>query len=611
VVILPVRGPESLVGSWGEDLAVALEAQFNSTRFLVARSVRGDTVAAEAAAATRSRWSLQPEAFSDGTLRVTLWDHQEQLGEKEDFGIPAGGLAFARAVEVATVLLPRLMPTGGQIDQTVFGQSNVEALAAFLQGERAYRAGGFAAADSLFGEAIRLDSGFTWAALRGAQAASWKAEHGRALALVQVALRTTDSLGPRYAAFARGLEDYQLGEADSAIAHLREAVRLDSLWAEAHMAMAEVYQHYLPAEGAAFDSARAHFELAREYDPTFTPPLWHLLQLAVMRQDRPAADSLVELYKRSDADESERIQAGLMVACLRSELSAEQWQRAVDDSVDPPGQAAVWLAVGGMRNAGCAEDGLRAIPLDPAVARHFATYAPVVLAHILAARGDSAGLRELLTSPKGMTTYFRAYLTIAIAAAGRPIGRDLVAAAEATTRARVESLADTLPRNRLQNRWLLGIRAVARGDTVEAASWIVAMLALPADSAMTPLRERLATSLSARLALAQGDTTRALSLLERLAPGVPQRDLRWNPLLAFAHERMLRVRIYEARGETKRAEELAASFDSPASYGLLLYLPESLHRRGTLAERLGKVEHREPSGARLEQLRPSARARGL
>jgi hypothetical protein len=66
---------------------------------------------------------------------------------------------------------------------------------------------------------------------------------------------------------------------------------------------------------------------------------------------------------------------------------------------------------------------------------------------------------------------------------------------------------------------------------------------------------------------------------------------------------MLRVRIYEARGQTGRAAEVAASFDSPAAYGLLLYLPESLRRRRDLAERRGEVEYRERIAARLAALR--------
>lgn len=604
VVILPVRGPAALVGGWGEDLGVALEAQFNSTRFLVARSARDDSAAAEAAAATRSRWSVQPEAFSDGTLRVTLWDHEQQLGGKEEFGVPAEGGVFATAVAIATALVPQVMPTGGQIDQSVFGQSNVEALASFLRGERAYRAGRFAAADSLFDEAVRLDSGFTWAALRGAQAASWRTNHPRALELVRLALRTTDSMAPRYAAFANGLEDYQTGQADSAIMHLREAIRLDSLWTEAHTALAEVYHHYLPQEGSPLDSARKYFQAARAFDPAFTPPLFHQIQIAVWDGDRRAADSLMVQYQRTEAEPGERVQADLMSACLRGELSPERWSRAMADTatLGPAAQAAVWLAVGGMGNAGCAEDGLRAIPADPARAGFFAAWGPMALGHSFAARGDSAALREVLETA-GLTTFPRAYLTIATAAAGLPIGRDLVDSARAALLRRVGSPADTAPSGQVQTRWLLGVWAAARGDTVEASDWLAALEGLRPDPRVAAQRARLATSLEARIALARGDTIGSLPLLEGLAPGVRQGELRWQPWLAFPHERMLRVRIYQARGETRRAAEVAAGFDSPASYGLLPYLPESLQRRRALAERRGEVEYLARITARLHGLR--------
>ncbi|HEX9166978.1 MAG TPA: serine/threonine-protein kinase, partial [Gemmatimonadales bacterium] len=231
VVILPVQGPGGTSPGWGQDLAVALEAQLNSTRSLVARSSPGDSTvratsgaldsaAARVAERQRARFSIRPRVEAGGSLLVTLWDHENNLQVEEAFRGPDESGVFARATEIATTFLPRLLPTGGQIDQSVFGGSSVEALAAFLQGERAYRAGSFHRADTLFSEAARLDPAFTWAALRGAQAASWVTEHGRALTLVQQALETTDSLGERYVAFARGLEDYQLGEADSAIVHL-------------------------------------------------------------------------------------------------------------------------------------------------------------------------------------------------------------------------------------------------------------------------------------------------------------------------------------------------------------------------------------------------------
>jgi hypothetical protein len=99
----------------------------------------------------------------------------------------------------------------------------------------------------------------------------------------------------------------------------------------------------------------------------------------------------------------------------------------------------------------------------------------------------------------------------------------------------------------------------------------------------------------------------ALTLLETLSPGAKQAQLRWSPWHAFAYERMLRARIYQARGQTQRALEVGSGFDSPASYGLLLYLPESLRRRRDLAERRGEVEVLARITARMAALRAEAR----
>jgi len=614
VVVLPAEGPPALVQAWGTDLAVALEFDLNSTRTLVATALAADTAApvganlpdtavARLARSRRIRFSMQPRASDDGTVEVVLWDHAEGLRESRSFGAPAPGQVFERSAEIATYFLQKLIPVNGRIDRSVLGQRNVEALAAFLQGERSYRSGQFALADSLFRTAVALDPGFTWAALRGAQAASWIPEHERALELIQIALPAADSLGPRYAAFARGLEDYQRGFADSAVTHLREALRFDPLWAEAHMALAEVYHHYLPGEGALLDSARVHFSLAREYDATFVPPLIHLVHIAVWRDDRVAADSLLDLLHRTMVEEDDRVMAELMAGCLREGAADSRWRGEMARSLAATAQAAVWSAVGGLRHATCAADGLRAIPTDAGVAGAYAAYGPVVLAHVLAATGDSAGVRRALSSSTAVTPFLLAYTSLAIAAAGLPIGRDLVDAAEAESRDRLGAAADTAVAG-LQTRWLLGTWAIARGDTVGGSDWLDSLRALPATpgTGTAARKSGFIASLTARLALARGDTASALPILEGLRPDVKQDQLRWRPWLAFAHERMLRARIYEARGQAERALEIASSFDGPASYGLLLYLPESLRRRQALAEKLGKVDLSRSSKDRLASL---------
>jgi hypothetical protein len=230
----------------------------------------------------------------------------------------------------------------------------------------------------------------------------------------------------------------------------------------------------------------------------------------------------------------------------------------------------------------------------------------VILVHLLAARGDSGGVRRLLESPTAMAPTFRAYSAIAVEVAGLPVGRDLVEQWKQVVVGRIGSPADTAPPRRIQDRWLLGALAVSRGDLTAADGWLDSLRGLALPPAAERQRQRFITGLEARLQLARGDTAGALVRLEALSPGARQTQLRWSPWEAFAHERMLRARIYQARGQTQRALEVESGFDSPASYGLLPYLPGSLQRRQDLAERRGEVEYLARITARSKAMRAAA-----
>ena len=100
--------------------------------------------------------------------------------------------------------------------------------------------------------AIKSDSVFSLAALKGAQSAYWLRRDDEAQRLVRVALANAASLLPRYRAYGLGLDDYLLGRADSAARHFEEAVRIDPGWSEGWMALGEVYYHLLPRQAPGF-----------------------------------------------------------------------------------------------------------------------------------------------------------------------------------------------------------------------------------------------------------------------------------------------------------------------------------------------------------------------
>ncbi|HEY0779707.1 MAG TPA: serine/threonine-protein kinase, partial [Gemmatirosa sp.] len=134
--------------------------------------------------------------------------------------------AWRVALRAVNGVLPRLLNAatsvgapGGTGDGALAGEwddRDPGAVASYLAGEAAFRRLRPAEALAHYRDAVRRDSGFALAALRGAQAASWDLRAAEATALVDVALR--HPLPTRYAHFARGYRAYVDGAADSAAA---------------------------------------------------------------------------------------------------------------------------------------------------------------------------------------------------------------------------------------------------------------------------------------------------------------------------------------------------------------------------------------------------------
>ena len=102
---------------------------------------------------------------------------------------------------------------------------NPAAVASWLQGERDYRRFNLAVALEFLQRAVAADSALAVAALRGAQAASWITDMPGARRFDQAALTNNAFLPSRMAEFARGLDAYFSGQADSAVYWLTRAVQ--------------------------------------------------------------------------------------------------------------------------------------------------------------------------------------------------------------------------------------------------------------------------------------------------------------------------------------------------------------------------------------------------
>jgi Tfp pilus assembly protein PilF/tRNA A-37 threonylcarbamoyl transferase component Bud32 len=606
------------------DVATALETQLAAMTTLLPRLLSEpsggasvmppDSTLDRLSATYRMRFTVALRVSDTDSLRVTasVLD-AASLSRGPQVLITAlrsGTPAWEAAAALARAALPVFLPTGGRLDPALIGRQRLDALAEFLLGERAYRRGRFPEADSLFARAMELDSSFAWAALRGAQAASWNTDHTRAVELIQRAEPYLAPLGSRVSAFAEGLKAYQEGDAEAALTSLRSALALDPQWSEAWMALAEVYHHLLPMDGAVVDSAMMGFAAARRFDPGFEPPVVHQFQLAVWTRRSTEAESLFTILEASGLQSVllERARVTLN-ACIRGKGRPE-WDRAGREEIGVLRNAAVDLAVGGLEQPGCATEALQAA-LRADTSDIWPTYLHGALAHVYAARGQPDSAAAILMDPEIGSQ--GEVLLIMFAIAGLPFERQadsvapLIAAEEFdTTRPHLTS------QPRLRRLWAVGAWAVHR-ERLPVARMSEEILARVAasDTVRQSLRRMaalFARSLKGRRLVAQGDSSRALAVLDSLVPTGGFQEMRWLPWEALAHERFLRAQLLEAAGQNGRAYLVAGGFDSPASYGLLLYLPQSIELRIRVAEKLGLMPYQRRLEERLAQLRtPKAR----
>lgn len=490
-------------------------------------------------------------------------------------------------------LLPALLEPGRKVDLTALSERNPTAIANFLQGEREYRRMRFGAALEHYRKALSEDSALAIAALKGALAANWPSLTGADPQLVKIALQHESALSPRLVLFARGLRDYLAGEADSAVGHFRGALAIDSTWSEAWMGLGEVYYHLLPQAHPLDSLAESAFVRAHQSDSSFTPPLFHLAQIALRLGDTARADQLLRRLRRADPDSTFSRSLSLMYQCVRNGPAQIQWREAAEQRPREVLSASQALGAGGV-NPACARAGYLAVLGTSETANQWG--ALLGLQALLAASGRVGAMDSLLTRAERLGLPGRLLYLLA-AAAGT--GFEKEANAVATQRGREY---DSMPG---PNLWLLGEWEASRGN-LENLTAIAKVAAHRAASSKDRTDSLFARILDAQTARVRGDSAKAIALLARLRPAAPQADLVWQPWEALAGERLALAELFLARGQPAEADRIAAELDSHRAVVYLIYLPASLELRARAARASGRADIAASHLARLTAFRRGA-----
>jgi hypothetical protein len=608
---LPEMGADRGEAGSGEEIALMIGSALEQTEPLkwidgwtwLDAAQRKDAILVSGEVERRIARERNARFFVDGSLvgrmdsATVVLRLNDAVGDSVVVQVSVEGLADRPSLtqlglRAVVQILPYLVAPGRAPDLRGFSDRRPAAVANWLQGEREYRQSHFVRALSYYERALGLDSGFSWAALKAAQATTWTFRGGDAARFVTLALNLEAALPRKYAEFAHGLKAHLNAEADSAAAAFGRAIALDTAWGEAWAALGETYYHLLP-RGVSLDSlAEAAFETARRLDPEFIPPLFHLTELA-LRAGRPErAESLAAGFNRAIPDSTRIIELGVAVRCVRDGVDRLPWDQIAREHPMELVRASRTLAVVARQYA-CAKQGFRAIAASPKAPYNGRWGAVFGLQSILVAEGKYDSARAVVDAAvaAGLSKARAFYIIDAAVGAGMD---DRAAEVIASVGERYREL----PNYRL---WYQGVWQMHRGDTARFAAIAAAM---SANARKTGDREDrfLARATAADRAWLAGDTRRALSLLSDLTSEGSPDDITWGLWQPLAAERLELAHLLVAKREFAQAIGVASAFDHPQPLIYLLYLPASLVLRARAASALGRADLASAYRARLSQL---------
>ena len=514
---------------------------------------------------------------------------------------------WRQGLTAVSSVLPHLIRGGAPTVSADWKSRDPGAVANFLLGEANFRRVQMADALGHYRKAISLDSTFAFAALRGAQAASWNHRGAEAAAMVGVALARP--LPARYHHLALGIAEYVSGRADSSAAHLRAALDADPDMTVAWIELGEVYTHLLPLAGNPDSMADLAFTRARELDTASASVLLHPIEMRLRRGDTVGAASLLARFRAARPDSALLRPLAIIEECVKRGPDTVPWR---DYAARQP--LALLLAAKTLAGAGtqlaCAEPAFQAIlgidtaATDDANGRRFAALLGLQAAHL--ARGHPALAAATIDSY--VVRWGSGASLFLLGGAFEPAMLE-----RARTVARGDSTQYgpnylTIPYSlRL---WELGLLQARTGNVGIAAAAAEELHRRVTTTDSNYVR-RLAQSLDAFVLLARGDSAGAeRSLSTLISTASMEESYQWDEAGPLAPERLTLARLLLARGAAAQALNVAEVIDSRWHLAQVQYLAASLELRAQAARSLGNSVRESHYLSRLAALRGGTKSTG-
>jgi len=507
------------------------------------------------------------------------------------------------AIHSLNQLLPVLVPgTNAKDLEAAWADREPGAVASFLAGEAAFRRAHPADAVAHFRDAVRADTGFALAAVRGAQAATAAHRPADAQALLQHA--TGKSMPPQYVEFTRGYIAYLAGSADSAVAAFRRAIAIDPELSAAYAQLGETYVHLVPDDLNSDAQADAAFATARNLDSSATHLLLHPIEIAWRRRDARAAAPLIARFLDAKPDSTSAEETRLVDACGRDGPTGVKWSDAVRRDIQAVLVSAVVLGARGAQ-VPCSLAAFRAVLTTTGNA----TWTASTIAARQAALIGEIGLLVAVSAPDSVRAHVAAAVArgeggASILMLGATVDSSFLReAAPVAARDSARFGADLANCSTLERCWILGAYHASLGHATQAAT-VARVINGRIATDSTGAARLYAAAANAHALLAGGDSAAARSAFRSVVsmPFPPGPKLAWDPIGGFGLERLRLAQLLLANHEDAAAMRVAATLDSPASAVFPLFLRASLAVRIAAATRLGQSGAVAQLRARLQSL---------
>ena len=474
--------------------------------------------------------------------------------------------------------------------------TSLEALKAYLEGRRAYRANDLFAALPAFQRAVAADSSFALAWYGLAATASWMLRPALEQQAAQKAVRESGRLSARDRMLVEAFAAYSRGSADSAERMAASIVETyDDI--EGWVLLGEVLYHHNWKRGRSIAESRRAWERVLALDASYWPALQHLSEVSALEGRRADADSLLGRYERSVGT------SHMMLAsrALRAYAFGDRASRAslIPYLASDRGFfliASVWYVGVYGRDVESAKRlaGMLVEPLRPPEQQGFGR---VVLAHLDLAQGKWREARAELAIARAHTPDDALEYQLALSMA--PF---LETPASELSRLRVELLqlappsaaASTLPWPRthaglhpMLRAYLAGMSSARAGDEPGRAQQVAVLEKVSDPTGSIALAKGFVLSIGAERLRQQGRGAQALVELERGTRATPFVPAWTSGIVSQAYERFVRAELLHEVGRDDEALRWYSTFAENSPYDLV-YLAPSLYRQAQIYDTRGQ-----------------------